>query len=172
MARCMWCCAALAVLVAVAGPARGQTTDDGLGYARPRYRGPLPVPVASAEYGRVIQASYPQVRRRTFEQQLREETAPHVQALATAVRPSLREDAATALAEGRFGSRPEVKRVLAGAAMTDPAPVVRAHCIRLLTSLGYHEPEYVAHLRVVAESGHPAVRLAATIALARLAPRV
>lgn len=170
MARCMWCCVAAAVLVAAGGPVRGQS-PDAMGYARPQYRGPLPVPVASAEYGRVVQASYPQVRRRTFEQQLREETAPHLQALTTAVRPSLREDAATALAEGRFGSRPEVKRVLAGAAVADPSPAVRAHCIRLLTSLGYHEPDYVAHLRAVAESGHPAVRLAATIALARLAPR-
>jgi hypothetical protein len=129
------------------------------------------VPTVPEERGAVVPAGYPQVRRRTYEQQLAEETAPHVQTLFTAVRPSVREDAATALAEGRFGSRPEVKRVLAGAVVADPAPTVRAHCIRLLSSLGYHEPEYVAHLRTVADAGHPAVRLAATVALARLAPR-
>jgi hypothetical protein len=109
--------------------------------------------------------------RQSIEQQLMEETKQHVYDLYTAVRPSLREGAATALAEGRFASRPEVKQVLAKAALADPAPAVRAHCIRLLSALGYHDPEYVEYLRACERGGNAAVRVAAMIALTRLAPR-
>lgn len=75
------------------------------------------------------------------------------------------------MAEGRYGSRPEVKRVIAKAALTDPAPGARAHCIRLLSTLGYHEPEYVDYLRGCESGGHAVVRVAATISPTRLAPR-
>ncbi|MCZ2343832.1 MAG: hypothetical protein LC104_18845 [Bacteroidales bacterium] len=99
------------------------------------------------------------------------ELQPWVNDLAQAIRPSVRETAASALAGGRYGSRREVKATLAQAAMTDPADSVQAHCIRLLSGLGYHETQYLNFLRATAYSGKPEARTAATIALARLAPR-
>lgn len=99
------------------------------------------------------------------------EIQPWMNDLASAIRPSVRETAATALAEGRYGSRSEVKAVLAKTAMTDPADSVQAHCIRLLSQLGYHEVEYLNYLRATAYSGLPEAKSAATAALARLAPR-
>lgn len=103
--------------------------------------------------------------------QMAAEVAPYIQELQNALRPSQREFAATALAEGRYGSRPEVKAVLAQAAMTDPAPSVRAHCITLLSSLGYHERKYLDFLRAAASTEVAQVKSAAVTALARLTPR-
>ncbi len=105
------------------------------------------------------------------EAQMFAEIKPLVANLHTALRPTVREDAATGLAEGRYASRPEVKATLAYAAMTDPAPSVRAHCIRCLSTLGYHHPVYVDYLRACAGSGAGEVQAAAAGALAKLAPR-
>jgi hypothetical protein len=88
--------------------------------------------------------------------------------LAYALRPSARERAASGLAEGRHGWRPEVKRLLARAATADPAPAVQAHCIELLARLGYHEPGYVEFLEAAAGTAHDKVKAAARAALARL----
>lgn len=96
---------------------------------------------------------------------------PLLVSLHRSVRPTVREDAATGLTEGRYGSRPEVKATLAYAAMTDPAASVRAHCVRCLTALGYHHPVYVDYLKACASSGAPDVKAAAVAALAALAPR-
>jgi len=103
--------------------------------------------------------------------QMLEEVQPFVNELFQALRPSLRERAATGLTEGRYGSRPEVKATLARAALTDPAPTVRAHCIAQLARLGYHESSYLAYLDACAESGHAAVKNAAIAAIAKLASR-
>ncbi|MGL6073084.1 MAG: HEAT repeat domain-containing protein [Fimbriiglobus sp.] len=100
--------------------------------------------------------------------QMVEEIQPYVNDLATALRPSLRERAASALAEGRYGSRPEVKATLARAAFADPAPSVRAHCIKQLSKLGYHEASYLNFLAACAESKDTDVKQAATTALAKL----
>lgn len=100
-----------------------------------------------------------------------EEIRPFVEELANALRPSLRARAASALADGRYGSRAEVKSILAQVALTDPAPEVRAHCIDRLSRLGYHESAYLAYLDACADSGHAAVRGAAVEALARLTNR-
>jgi hypothetical protein len=105
------------------------------------------------------------------EAQMFAEIKPLVADLHTALRPTVREDAATGLAEGRYGSRPEVKATLAYAAMTDPAPSVRAHCIRCLSALGYQHPVYVEFLRACAGSGSGEVQTAAAAALAKLTPR-
>ena len=99
------------------------------------------------------------------------EVEPAVRELFTALRPSLRERAATALAECRYGSRPEIKALLARAALLDPAASVRAHCIRKLSALGYHEASYLEYLGSCADSGQPDVKVAAATALARLTPR-
>ena len=99
------------------------------------------------------------------------EVGPWLGELKTALRPSVREVAASALVNGRYASRPQVKAALAAAAMTDPAASVRAHCVGLLTRLGYHEPDYVRHLQAAAGSDSAEVRTAARLALARLAPR-
>lgn len=128
-------------------------------------------PQVAEERSSVEQAGYGYPTRQSIEQQMMTETKHHVYDLYTAVRPSLREDAATALAEGRFASRPEVKQVLAKAALADPAPSVRAHCIRLLSALGYHDPEYLEYLRSCVAAGNASVRVSATIALGRLTPR-
>jgi len=98
-----------------------------------------------------------------------DETGPYLRDLFGAVRPSVRERAATALAECRYGSRPEVKAQLAKAAAADPSPDVRAHCVRLLSKLGYHESRYLDDLAGWAESGAPPLRQAAREALARIA---
>jgi hypothetical protein len=98
-----------------------------------------------------------------------DETGPYLRDLFEALRPSVRERAATALAECRYGWRPEVKAQLAKAAAADPSPAVRAHCVRLLSKLGYHESRYLDELAGWAESGPPSLRQAARDALARLA---
>lgn len=98
-----------------------------------------------------------------------DETGPYLRDLFAALRPSVRERAATALAECRYGSRPEVKARLAKAAASDPSPGVRAHCVRLLSKLGYHESRYLDELAGWAESGPSQLRQAARDALARLA---
>ncbi len=100
-----------------------------------------------------------------------DETGPYLRDLFEALRPTVRERAATALAECRYGSRPEVKAQLAKAAAEDPCPDVRAHCVGLLAKLGYHEPRYLDDLAAWAESGPPALRQAARDALAKLAPK-
>lgn len=105
------------------------------------------------------------------EVRMHREIAPWVAELTRAVRPSVRMEAATALAEGRYGWRDEVKTYLAKAAATDPAAVVRAHCISLLTTLGYAEPEWRSFLAASSSDKNPDVRVAASIALARLEPR-
>jgi hypothetical protein len=97
-----------------------------------------------------------------------DETGPYLRDLFEALRPSVRERAATALAECRYGSRPEIKVQLAKAAATDPSPDVRAHCVRILSKLGYHESRYLDELAGWAESGAPPLKQAAREALSRL----
>ena len=113
------------------------------------------------------------VSYRSVEVQIRDEVQGYVYELGSALRPSVRENAAICLAEGRFGSRREVKTVLAKAAVADPAPSVRAACIELLLKLGYHDPEYMAYLQSasVPGAGPTLVRAAAKDALAKLTPR-
>lgn len=96
------------------------------------------------------------------------ETDPYLRDLVGALRPSVREEAATALAEGRYGWRPEIQAHLARAAAEDPAPSVRAHCIRLLSKLGFHESDYRTQLESWAATAEPQLRKAARDALARL----
>ena len=100
-----------------------------------------------------------------------EEIGPYLRDLFEALRPSVRETAATALAECRYGSRPEVKALLAKAAAFDPCPDVCAHCIGLMSRLGYHEPRYIEDLTAWADSGPEVVRKAARAALAKLAAK-
>ncbi len=118
------------------------------------------VNAATARYG----TEPPEVR-------MQREIAPWVAELTRALRPSVRMDAATALAEGRYGWRDEVKAHLMQAAATDPAAVVRAHCISLLSTLGYAETEYRNFLASCSADRSADVRVAASIALARLEPR-
>lgn len=100
--------------------------------------------------------------------QMVEELQPYLFDLSRALRPSLRERAASALADGRYGSRPEVKAALARVALVDPAPSVKAHCIRLLSKLGYHESSYLDYLDSCAESADATVKQAAVDAVAKL----
>ncbi len=98
-----------------------------------------------------------------------EEIGPYLRDLFGALRPAVRERAASALAECRYCSRPEVKTQLAKAAADDASPDVRAHCVRMLSRLGYHESRYLDDLAGWAESGAPPVKQAAREALARMA---
>ena len=99
------------------------------------------------------------------------EIEPYTTDLQSALRPSVRERAATYLANCRHASRPEVKQLLAQAAATDPAPAVQAHCVRILSALGYHAREHVEFLEVALGSDHTGLRQAAAAALAKLTPR-
>lgn len=99
------------------------------------------------------------------------EIRPFVTDLTQSTQPSLRVRAATALAEGRYGWRMDIKQYLVRAAETDPMPNVRAHCIGLLSRLGYHESGYLKYLAECRESGLSEVAAAARIALERLTPR-
>ncbi len=100
-----------------------------------------------------------------------DEIGPYLRDLFGALRPSVRLRAATGLAEGRYGSRPGVKYQLAKAAASDPDVTVRAHCVRLLSRLGYCESEYLDDLAAWADTGPAVVKSAAREALAKLAPR-
>ena len=113
------------------------------------------------------------VAYRSIEMLIREETREYVYDLVSALRPSIRENAALCLAESRYGSRPEVKRALARAAVADPASSVRAKCIELLMRLGYHDPDYMGYLLSASTPGETPtmVKAAAKEALAKLSPR-
>jgi hypothetical protein len=104
-------------------------------------------------------------------EQMRAELEPCVEALTGHARPSARMDAATALADGRYAGRKEVKQVLATAAAGDPAGVVRAHCIGCLSKLGHADPDHVRKLHAWSADKDPTVRQAAQAALAKLAPK-
>jgi len=91
--------------------------------------------------------------------------------LRTALRPATRQSAATAIAQGRYGWKPEVKAHLAQAARADSSSIVRAHCIELLSKLGYHETEYLDFLDEAVTTASPEVQTAAKAALLKLAPK-
>jgi hypothetical protein len=118
-----------------------------------------------------LNAVTPRLGTEPPEVRMAREIAPWVADLTHAIRPTVRMDAATALAEGRYGWRDEVKAYLARTAKSDPAAVVRAHCISLLSTLGYAELDYRNFLASCATDRSADVRVAATIALARLEPR-
>jgi hypothetical protein len=102
---------------------------------------------------------------------MKTETAETMTALQSAMRPTARQDAATALAEGRYADKMEIKMALAHSAMHDPAPVVRAHCIDCLSRLGYCAPDYVDHLRQCAMGQESCLKVAASNALMKLEPK-
>ena len=91
--------------------------------------------------------------------------------LANALRPSVRINAALGLADMRYAARPEVKAVLAMAARTDPATLVRTVCVRELARLGYNDEEYVEFLKATAAGSPEQLRLAAADALRLVTPR-
>jgi hypothetical protein len=103
-----------------------------------------------------------------LENQVREACQGQIYDLCTAQKPSDREDAATKLSESRFAQRPEVKAALLKAAVGDPAPSVRAHCIECLMRIGYNDIGFRAHLHGASESGAQIVQAAARTALANL----
>lgn len=68
--------------------------------------------------------------------------------------PSMREIAAETLSQNAGRNRPEVIAALAEAAQKDPAPTVRACCLRCLTTMSVSSPECMAALQKLnAESG-------------------
>jgi|GEM_PF-3353806 len=103
-----------------------------------------------------------------LEAQVRESCQSSIYDLCTATQPVLREEAATKLSTGRFAQRPEVKAALYKAAVGDPAPSVRAHCIECLMKLGHDEAGFRVHLQGVSEGGPKIVQTAARTALANL----
>lgn len=103
-----------------------------------------------------------------LEAQVREACQSHIYDLCTAAKPSNRELAATKLVEGRFAQRPEVKAAIFKAAVGDPAPSVRAHCIECLMKLGYNEAGFRIHLQGASEYGAKIVQAAARTALTNM----
>ena len=102
---------------------------------------------------------------------MKAESADTMTTLQSAMRPTARQDAATALAEGRYADRREIKMALAQSAMHDPAPVVRAHCIDCLSKLGYCAPDYVGHLRQCAMGSEACLKVSASNAMMKLEPK-
>ncbi|MEJ5277595.1 MAG: HEAT repeat domain-containing protein [Thermogemmata sp.] len=94
---------------------------------------------------------------------------PYAHALQHAVAPSARALAARALADSPHGATPTVKNLLFQVCQRDPAPFVRACCIDELTRLGYADPAFLAYLRQAQEDQDDQVRLAAQLALQKLA---
>lgn len=134
---------------------------------------PIPTPMPSNAVGvagEPLKVSLP-VGVVPVEFRMKSELAADAATLRLAIRPTQRQDAATALAEGRFGSSSEVKTILAGCAKSDPAPVVRAHCIDCLSKLGYAEADHVAYLRQCLMDSDDAVKTAAANALVKLQPK-
>jgi hypothetical protein len=82
--------------------------------------------------------------------------------------PSMREVAAMSLCRGECRGRPEVVAALVQAAQHDPAPTVRACCVRCLSELQVRSPECLAVLRALEQDGDTIVRVEATNALATL----
>ncbi|MBN9523373.1 HEAT repeat domain-containing protein [bacterium] len=96
---------------------------------------------------------------------------PYAAALKDAPAPSVRLLAAKGLADGRHGSTDLVKALLFTATQHDPAATVRAGCIDHLVRLGYHHPDFVSHLRRLADGPEGEERDAARTGLGRLTPR-
>jgi hypothetical protein len=105
-----------------------------------------------------------------LEAQVREASQSTIYDLLTAAKPADREEAATKLSESRFAHRTEVKAAILKAAIADPAPSVRAHCIECLMKLGHNEVTFRLHLKEVANDGPKIVQVAAQAALAKLKP--
>lgn len=80
-------------------------------------------------------------------------------------KPSSRVEAAQALANCPMSGMVEVRQILAEASYRDPQPVVRAHCIELLTKMQYDEPNYRKYIESLINDDEPAVQRAARNAL-------
>ncbi|HEY8504033.1 MAG TPA: HEAT repeat domain-containing protein [Gemmataceae bacterium] len=93
----------------------------------------------------------------------------HMARLRDALRPSAREDAALALASARRPMPLATVAALIRAVEHDPAPSVRACCIRCLSAAGVREPKFLALLEGLQESPDPQVSEEARHALAKLA---
>lgn len=80
-------------------------------------------------------------------------------------KPSQRVEAANALASCPMAGMVEVRQILAEASFRDPIPVVRAHCIELLTKMNYDEPNYRTYVEGLVNDEEPAVQRAARAAV-------
>jgi hypothetical protein len=109
--------------------------------------------------------------RSPLERRLPGEIQPFAATLGSALSPSKRIMAATALAQCRHGSTENVKMVLFQSAVGDPCPAVRASCIEHLCKLGYFEPAFMSHLKAASGDSSEEVRTAAKKALERMSPR-
>jgi hypothetical protein len=76
-------------------------------------------------------------------------------------KPSSRLEAANSLANCPMAGMVEVRQILAEASYRDPIPVVRAHCIDLLTKMNYDEPNYRKYVESLVNDEEPAVQRAA-----------
>jgi hypothetical protein len=76
-------------------------------------------------------------------------------------KPSSRLEAANLLANCPMAGMVEVRQILAEASYRDPVPVVRAHCIDLLTKMNYDEPNYRKYVESLVNDEEPAVQRAA-----------
>jgi hypothetical protein len=95
-----------------------------------------------------------------------------VSALQSSPSEAERAMAVKALAEGRYGSRMEVKALLFQAAKADPCPGVRARCIAHLCKLGFFDATFFGYLQSCLADGTPKeVRTAAADALVKMSPR-
>jgi hypothetical protein len=82
--------------------------------------------------------------------------------------PSQREWAADQLASGDWRSRPEVVEALATAARQDPAPMVRAGCVRALAQIQVNTVPVRTAVQALKDDPDPRVRQEAEQALGAL----
>jgi hypothetical protein len=82
--------------------------------------------------------------------------------------PSQREWAADCLSQQEWRSQPQVVQALVAAAKDDPAPAVRAGCVRALGRMGANTPEAVTAVAALRSDGDPRVRQEAELALPAL----
>ncbi|MGL4422344.1 MAG: HEAT repeat domain-containing protein, partial [Gemmataceae bacterium] len=102
---------------------------------------------------------------------MQEELSSAVYDLQTSKRPSIRYEAITVLAEGRYGSREEIKRLILESAKNDRSPLVRAYCVNCLSKLGYIDREFVDLVNTHLETPEPALRRACEAAQAKFVGR-
>jgi hypothetical protein len=96
------------------------------------------------------------------------EREPVLKVLHEALLPSERELAAERLSGGDWRREPAVVEALVRAARTDPAPTVRAACVRVLARLRANTPPVVAAVQGLTADADPRVRQAAAEALPEL----
>ncbi|MGL4424474.1 MAG: HEAT repeat domain-containing protein [Gemmataceae bacterium] len=138
--------------------------------APPQIQAPVATPAVAVVEENMMPMAVP-VGMTTPETIMQEELSSALYDLQTSKRPSIRYEAITVLAEGRYGSREEIKRLILESAKSDRSPLVRAYCVNCLSKLGYMDREFVDLVNSQLETTEPALRRACEAAQAKFVGR-